>query len=498
MNSPAHKEQYPASTSGPRTPQWKTFPLDTLMAKRMDLADGSGALDRTAIDNWQASRMQELLRYARENSPFYARHLSGIEPDAIHNRNDIACLPRITADDIRSAGLEMVCVSQDEIARIVSLDTSGTSGTPKRLYFSQDDLDRTGDFFTMGMQAVACEGDTVLALLPDERPSSVGRLLAQSVINMGARPLSGSISYGGEVLAVMAMDEQARVIVGSPLHLRTFALGWQAMGFPKGIIHTVLLCWDAVPQAVIELLHEILGCRVLTHWGMTETGLGGALTCNEAHGMHLREYELLAEIIDPATGTPLPDGEWGELTITTLCRRAMPLIRYRTGDHGRILPAPCPCGSPLRRLDHSPGRLQDDIPLPDGQTLRLIDLDEALLPLHGILDYKAYWHGCTMQQEEMLLRDSNSGHIMQNTALPLLEIAIQVAPIQPQTTTSFSLSHVPLAEVSRTRLSKTTVLANSLAQQQIRLQIDVAGEDATLMDHSKRRIRQVPAASGKE
>ena len=86
------------------------------------------------------------------------------------------------------------------------------------------------------------------------------------------------------------------------------------------------------------------------HYGSREIGLGGAVTCPAFCGMHLRENDMIAEIVDEH-GMVLPYGEWGELVLTTIQAEAMPLIRYRTGDHTRIYREPCPCGSVLLRLD---------------------------------------------------------------------------------------------------------------------------------------------------
>ena len=91
------------------------------------------------------------------------------------------------------------------------------------------------------------------------------------------------------------------------------------------------------------------------HYGMTETGLGGAVSCSSHAGYHIREADLYFEIIDPETGQRQPDGKRGEIVFTTLNRRGMPLIRYRSGDISQILVQKCPCGSIIRRF----GNIED-------------------------------------------------------------------------------------------------------------------------------------------
>ena len=99
---------------------------------------------------------------------------------------------------------------------------------------------------------------------------------------------------------------------------------------------------------------------VLDHYGLTETGYGGGVECTAHSGYHMRELDLLVEILDIGTGRPLPFLHEGEVTITTLTREGMPLIRYRTGDVAHMLPGPCPCGSPMPRLSAIRGRLRFD------------------------------------------------------------------------------------------------------------------------------------------
>jgi len=106
--------------------------------------------------------------------------------------------------------------------------------------------------------------------------------------------------------------------------------------------------------------------------------------CAAFTGHHLRDPEFIMEIIDPASGQPLPDGQWGELVLTSLCNEAMPLIRYRSGDITRRLTIPCACGGNLARLDRIKGRIDNIF-----HTYPISILDEALFHLPNLLDYQA-------------------------------------------------------------------------------------------------------------
>ena len=142
-------------------------------------------------------------------------------------------------------------------------------------------------------------------------------------------------------------------LVAAPSQLRRLLEGLES---PPNL-RAVLSSAEPLPDDVRGALAARWGCAVFDHYGLTETGYGGGVECPSHDGYHLREADLYWEVIDPFSGEPVPDGTPGEVVFTTLTRRAMPLIRYRTGDLASMLPGPCACGSPLRRLSRIRGRL---------------------------------------------------------------------------------------------------------------------------------------------
>lgn len=172
----------------------------------------------------------------------------------------------------------------------------------------------------------------------------------------------------------------AQVIVGIPIQILAL-MEYADCHNIKLPLQRALTSTDSLPE-IVRTRIEQLGLEVFDHFGMTECGLGGALECGAHQGMHIRENDLFMEIID-ACGRPVSDGSFGELVITTLTRRGMPLIRYRTGDRGRILQARCRCGSILRRLEVA-GRLEEQSFL--GKTIR--EWDAYLLNCSQIIDYR--------------------------------------------------------------------------------------------------------------
>jgi phenylacetate-coenzyme A ligase PaaK-like adenylate-forming protein len=159
-------------------------------------------------------------------------------------------------------------------------------------------------------------------------------------------------------------------------------------GAPLGA-RAVLLSSDHVASSLARAIGAAFGAEVFQHWGATETGYGGAVDCGCHCGCHLRENELLVEVVDVATGAPSPVGAIGEVVVTMLRRRAVPLVRYRTGDLARLVDAPCRCGSILKRLDGFSGRVGEAVPLPGGGVLSLPRLDEAVFAVEGVSDFMA-------------------------------------------------------------------------------------------------------------
>ena len=345
---------------------------------------------REELRGWQLNRLRETISHARSGSPFYARHLAEADPEAIATLHDFSRLPMIGPDHLRDAPERLLCVSQDEIARVVTVQTSGTTGPAKRMFQTADDLEATIDYFAWGMTNIVAPGRTVFVLMPGDRPGGVGRLLGAALARIDVRTVAHGVMENAESALDQCLDEGAQCVVGCPAHLNMLARAWERRGLPQGQVESVLLCWDAVPDAVSRNCARIFGCRVFRHWGMIETGLGGAVECAPGSGLHLRETDVYLEIVDPVTGQLQPDGEFGEMVVTTPLKRGMPLIRYRTGDMGRILAGQCACASPLRRLDPLVWRTSDGVSI-GNRTLTLRALSECLYALPGLDDFAAWF-----------------------------------------------------------------------------------------------------------
>jgi len=355
-------------------------PLDPWIASK--IGTPGQAVARAALDAYQLACLQATLNFAVEKSRFYREHMPDA-PRELHSLADLARLPFTSAEDIRRQPLSFVCVSQGDIHRVVTLDTSGTTGTPKRLYFTRDDQALTVDFFHTGMSTFTDPGDRVLILLPCERPGSVGDLLAVGLQRLGAAPIKhGPVRDMAQALSVLR-GEGANGLVGIPTQV--LALARYSPGLK---IKSVLLSTDHVPEALRHGVEQAWRCRVFNHYGMTEMGLGGGVECEARRGYHLREADMYFEVVNPVSGEPVADGEMGEVVFTTLTRQGMPLVRYRTGDLSRFVPGDCPCGTRLKTLEWVRQRAGGPV-LDNGAPLSLADLDEVLFAVEGVFDFSA-------------------------------------------------------------------------------------------------------------
>ncbi len=372
----------------------------------------SQPLSREVLDAYQLEKLRETVDFCREKSPFYRSHLKGFSSRQISTLDDLSVFPFTTSQDIRDKSLQFLCVSQDEIQRAVTLQTSGTTGNPKRLYFTRQDLELSIDFFAHAMSAFVRSGEKVLILLPGEKPDSAGDLIAKGLERIQVKGLIHGIVKDPERTAEEIKIEQPACLIGIPTQVLRLA---RTQNIPRGILRNIILTADYVPLAIVRALEEIWNCQVFNHYGMSEMGLGGGIECGvrgsgsgvrgenmpltshpeprTSHPLpltplHFREADLYVEIIDPHTGDPKRDGDFGEIVFTTLTRNGMPLIRYRTGDMSRFLPESCSCGTLLKRLERVQGRFSNRIRL-GADILSMADLDEALFPIPDLLNYQA-------------------------------------------------------------------------------------------------------------
>jgi phenylacetate-CoA ligase len=369
-----------------------TTPLESWIKGKIGLRPQEG-LTREALTNYQMDRLQKTLDYVQECSPFYRQRLADHSPAGIHKPQDLAGWPLTTVDDIRKDPLQFLCVSQGEVSRAVTLPAIKPIDRPKRIFFTESDLELTVDFFHHGMATLIAPGQRVLILMPGHQPDSVGDLLSRGLARLDVHSyVHGPVRDPAETITAI-LDLNIDCLVGIPVQVLGLVRHPSARDIPRRRIKGLVLSTDYVSRAIVLEINRLWGCPVYPHYGTTEMGYGGGVACSALNGYHLREADLLFEIVDSDSGQPLPPGQEGEVVFTTLTRKAMPLIRFRTGDLAAFIPEPCPCGSVIRRLGPVRSGRGSSIQLKGASQLRLVDLDEAIFTIPAVLNYQAEIQG---------------------------------------------------------------------------------------------------------
>jgi phenylacetate-CoA ligase len=324
-------------------------PLEAWVKTRIGLPD-TQELTLSALADYQLERLRATLEYVDYASPFYRRYLSGCSPAALESLQDFSQWPLTTSNDLRKDPMAFLCVSQSRVERVVTLPTRSASEAPKRLFFSEDDLELAVDFFHQGFSTGLALEQRMLVLMPCQKPNSVGDLLSRGLARLPVDPIRHGPMQSPQAVVETVLRYNIDCMVGIPSEMAMLARYPGTADIPKGQIRSIWLGTQNTQRSLVEEIERFWGSPVYQHYGAAEMCPGGGVQCAARDGFHLREADLYIEIVDPRTARPVADGEFGEVVVTTLTREAMPLIRYRTGHGAAIMTAPCPCGSKLRRM----------------------------------------------------------------------------------------------------------------------------------------------------
>ena len=306
-------------------------------------------------------KLLALLRRVSEHSEFYKQkyHREGFDIREIQTPEDIAKIPLTTKNELRDAyPLGLQAVPEEEIVRIHS--SSGTTGLPIIMPYTKKDVE---DWAIQFERCYRMAGVTDLDRI--QITPGYGLWTAGIGFQAGAERLGAMVVPMGPVNTPkqiqMMQDLKTTVLASTSSYALLLAEEIMSKGLrdtihlKKGIIGSER--WGDKMRARIQ---QELGIELYDIYGLTEAyGPGISISCQYDQGMHYWDDYLYFEIIDSATGQVLPEGELGELVITTLVKEGSPLIRYRTHDITRLIPGPCPCGSPYPRHDRIVGRTDD-------------------------------------------------------------------------------------------------------------------------------------------
>jgi phenylacetate-CoA ligase len=320
-------------------------------------------LARPSLEALQLERLQQTAARVYERVPAYRKKFdeAGLKPEAIRGLADLGRLPFTTGADLRDAyPAGMLALPLDETLRLHT--SSGTTGKPKALFFSRQDVNNAAELCARCFVATGMTKQDVF-----QNMMTYGLFTGAFVAHYGAEKLGCLVIPVGpgnsERQLLMMQDFRTTSIHLTP----SFALYFADFLEKKGIdprkdlaLKRAFVGAEPYTEETRRKIEDGLGIKVYNSYGLSEmNGPGVAFECQHQSGMHLWEDHYIMEIINPDTGAPLPAGERGELVLTTLCREAMPILRYRTRDITSITTEPCPCGRTSRRIQRIMGRADD-------------------------------------------------------------------------------------------------------------------------------------------
>lgn len=320
-------------------------------------------MPREQLRELQLKRMKQSVRHAYDNVAFYQQSFNeaGVVPDDLQTLEDLERLPFVVKQDMRDAyPFGLFAVPQKDVARIHA--SSGTTGQATVVGHTASDLKNWGDCFARG-----------IAMVGGDENSTIQVSYGYGLFTGGLGAHAGGEAMGCSVIPTssgntrrqvqMMKDCGTDILACTPSYALLIADTAIEMGYDPATEFKISGGIFGAEPASDNMREEIaskLGIQYCDVYGLSEImGPGVAMECAERAGLHVAEDHFYCEILNPETLKPVPDGEWGELVITTLTRECCPLVRYRTRDVTRIISEPCACGRTHRKIDQLRGRTDD-------------------------------------------------------------------------------------------------------------------------------------------
>ena len=320
-------------------------------------------ISRRALEDLQLKRLKQTVSNTYKHIPFYKEAFSklNLKTKDISSLKDIQKLPFTTREDLRlNYPFGMLAVGKEQVVRLHT--SSGTTGKPKAIFFSRKDVDRAAELIARCLIMTGVKKDDVL-----QNMMTYGLFTGALVMHYGAEKV------GALVIPAGPGNTKRQIALMQDFHTTTlhitpsYALYLASVMTKEGLdpkkdffLRRAYMGSEPYSEETRRKIEQFFHIDVYNSYGLSEmNGPGVAFECSEKNGMHLWEDNFIMEIIDPDTGEKVPDGERGELVLTTLCREAMPILRYRTRDITMIMPGRCKCGRTHRRISRIFGRTDD-------------------------------------------------------------------------------------------------------------------------------------------
>jgi len=342
-------------------------------------------MPREKLRKLQLQNLQHSLKITAEKVPCYQTKFaeSGFNPQDLKSLDQISSLPFTTKEDLRlNYPYGMFAVPMREVVRIHS--SSGTTGKPTVVGYTKKDLHNWTQLVARFMTAAGVTEDDIVHIA-----FGYGLFTGAFGLHYGSEAIGASvipISGGNTDKQLMIMEDyRSTALVCTPSYALTIADRIEKIGLDPQKLALRVGLFGAEPwsEQMRQEIQTRLGIIATDNYGLSEVmGPGVAGECLCRTGMHIAEDQFLAEIIDPNSGQVLPEGEVGELVITSLCKEAFPVVRYRTRDITRLIYDQCDCGRTFTRMEKTRGR-SDDMLIIKGVNVFPTQIEEVLFQIEG-------------------------------------------------------------------------------------------------------------------
>jgi len=336
---------------------------------------------RSELEALQLERLKATVSHCMD-SVFYRKRFAdnGLSVSDIKSLDDLQKIPFTTKQDLRDTyPFGIASVSLDKCVRLHS--SSGTTGNPTVILHTAKDLDQWENAVARCLWMVGCRPDDIF-----QNTSGYGMFTGGLGFQYGAEKLgmlTVPAAAGNTLRQLKFFTDFGTTVVHA---IPSYAARIYEVMVERGIdprrdtkLRTLVIGAEPHSEDTRKRIEDMLGVKAYNSFGMSEMcGPGVAFECKEQNGLHIWEDYYIVEIVNPDTLEPVPDGEVGELVLTTINREAMPLLRYRTRDLTRILPGSCPCGREHKRLDRMKGR-SDDMIILKGVNIFPIQIETILM-----------------------------------------------------------------------------------------------------------------------
>lgn len=341
---------------------------------------------REDLEQLQLERLQSTLYRVGTHVPFYKKKFDELKfnYDDVRSLDDLRRLPFTIKQDLRdNYPYGLFAVPLRDVVRVHS--SSGTSGQATVVGYTRNDIKTWSNLVARVITAAGVTKNDVIQIA-----FGYGLFTGGFGLHYGAELVGTSvipISSGNTKRQIQIMkDFKTTALVCTPSYALVMADTMMEMGInPNGLsLRYGLFGGEPWSEGMRREINEKLGIIATDNYGLSEVmGPGVSGECLECNGLHINEDHFLLEILDPITLEPVPEGEVGELVITTLTKEAFPMIRYRTRDLTRFIPGPCACGRTMRRMQRVMGR-SDDMLIIKGVNVFPMQIETVLFEVEGV------------------------------------------------------------------------------------------------------------------